>query len=72
MRKYLDIPLTLILTVTMLWQVNQLPLGPDGSDEVVHVISFAALAFPLARTDRFGLITVFLGSSAFCGIIEVL
>ena len=76
MRKYLDIPLTLIvttaLTVAMLWPINQPPPGPDGSDKVVHLIAFAALAFPLARTGRFGLIPVFVGASAFGGIIELI
>jgi VanZ family protein len=74
MRKYLDIPLTLIvttvLTVAMLWPINQPPPGPDGSDKAVHLIAFAALAFPLARTGRFGLVPVFLGASAFGGVIE--
>ena len=74
MRKYLDIPLTLIVTtvstVAMLWPINQPPPGPDGSDKVVHLIAFAALAFPLARTGRFGLIPVFVGASAFGGLIE--
>ena len=76
MRKYLDIPLTLIvtaaLTVAMLWPINQPPPAPDGSDKVVHLTAFAALAFPLARTGRFGLIPVFVGASAFGGIIEVI
>ena len=76
MRKYLDIPLTLIvttvLTVAMLWPINQLPPGPDGSDKVVHLIAFAALAFPLARTGRIGLTPVFVGASVFGGLIEVI
>ena len=76
MRKYLDIPLTLIvmaiLTVNMLWPINQPPSVPDGSDKVVYLIVFAVLAFPLARTGRIGLIPVFVGASAFGGIIEVL
>ena len=76
MRKYLDIPLTLIvttvLTVAMLWPINQPPPGPDGSDKIVHLIAFAALAFPLARTGRFGLVPVFMGASVFGGLIEVL
>ena len=75
MRKYLDIPLTLIvtavLTVAMLWPINQPPPAPDGSDKVVHLIAFATLAFPLARTGRFGLIPVFVGASAFGGVIEI-
>ena len=76
MRKYLDIPLTLIvtavLTVAMLWPINQPPPGPDGSDKIVHLIAFAALAFPLARTGRIGLVPVFVGASAFGGIIELI
>ena len=76
MRQYLDIHFTLImttvLTVAMLWPINQPPPAPDGSDKVVHLIAFAALAFPLARTGRFGLIPIFIAISAYGGIIEVL
>ena len=76
MRKYLDIPLTLIvtavLTVAMLWPINQPPPAPDGTDKLVHLIAFAALAFPLARTGRFGLIPVFIGASVFGGLIELI
>ena len=76
MRKYLDIPLTLIvllaLTVAMLWPLDQPPPAPEGSDKLVHLVAFAALAFPLARTGRFGLLPVFIGASAFGGIIELI
>ena len=76
MRKYLDIPLTLIvtavLTVAMFWPINQPPPAPDGTDKIVHIIAFAALAFPLARTGRIGLIPVFVGASAFGGLIEII
>ena len=76
MRKYLDVLLTFIattvLTVAMLWPIHQPPPTPDGSDKVVHLIAFAALAFPLARTGRIGLLPVFIGASAYGGIIEVL
>ena len=76
MRKYLDIPITLIvtltLTVAMLWPLDTPPPAPDGSDKVVHLIAFAALSFPLARTGRFGLLPVFLGASAFGGMIELI
>ena len=75
MRKYLDIPLTIIvtftLTVAMLWPVGQQPT-PDGTDKLVHLIAFAALAFPLARTGRIGLLPVFIGASAFGGAIELI
>ena len=76
MRKYLDIPLTIIvttvLTVAMLWPLEAPPPAPEGSDKLVHFIAFAALAFPLARTGRFGLLPVFIGASAFGGIIELI
>ena len=76
MRNYLDIPLTLIvttvLTVAMLWPIHQPPPGPDESDKVVHLIAFAALAFPLARTGRIGLVPVFIGASTFGGLIELI
>jgi len=76
MRKYLDIPLTIIvtltLTVAMLWPLEAPPPAPNGTDKVVHLIAFAALAFPLARTGRFGLPPVFIGASAFGGAIELI
>ena len=76
MRKYLDIPITIIvtivLTVAMLWPLEAPPPAPEGSDKLVHFIAFAALAFPLARTGRVGLLTVFIGASAFGGAIELI
>ena len=76
MRKYLDIPLTisvtLTLTVAMLWPLEAPPPAPEGSDKIVHLIAFAALAFPLARTGRIGLLPVFFGASAFGGAIELI
>ena len=74
MRKYLDIPLTLAvtltLTVAMLWPLEA--PAPEGSDKLVHFIAFTALAFPLARTGRIGLLPVFIGASAFGGAIELI
>ena len=76
MRKYLDIAITLIvtltLTVAMLWPLEAPPPAPDGSDKVLHLIAFAALSFPLARTGRIGLTPVFVGASAFGGLIELI
>ena len=76
MRKYLDIPLTLIvtaiLTIAMLWPLDQPPPAPDGSDKLVHIVAFAALSFPLSRTGRFGLLLVFVGASVFGGMIEII
>ena len=76
MRKYLDIPLTLTATITvtvaMLWPLEALPLAPEGSDKLVHFMAFAALAFPLARTGRIGLLPVFIGASIFGGAIELI
>ena len=76
MRKYLDIHLTIIvtlaLTVAMLWPLEAPPPAPEGSDKLVHFVAFAALALPLARTGRFGLLSVFIGASAFGGVIELI
>ena len=76
MRKYLDIPLmlaaTLTLSVAMLWPLEAPPSAPKGSDKLVRLAAFAALAFPLARTGRFGLLPVFVGASAFGGAIELI
>ena len=76
MRKYLDILLTLIvtalLTVALLWPITKPLPAPNGTDKLVHLIAFAALAFPLARTGRIGLIPVFVGASTFGGLIEVI
>ena len=76
MRTYLDIPITLavtlILTVAMLWPLEAPPSALDGSDKVLHLIAFAALSFPLARTGRIGLLPVFVGASAFGGLIELI
>ena len=76
MRKYLDIPLTLIvtavLTVALLWPITKPLPAPNGTDKLVHLIAFAALAFPLARTGRIGLIPVFVGASTFGGLIELI
>ena len=74
MRKYLDIPLTLTvtltLTVAMLWPMDRPPPAPEGSDKLIHLAAFAALAFPLARTSRVSLLLVFIGASAFGALIE--
>ena len=76
MRKYLDIPLTIVVTLTlsvaMLWPLEAPPPAPEGSDKLAHFIAFAALAFPLARTGRFGLLSVFIGASTFGGTIELI
>ena len=76
MRKYLDIPLTItvttVLTVAMLWPMEAPSPAPEGSDKLVHFVAFAALAFPLARTGRIGLLPVFVGASAFGGAIELM
>ena len=73
MRKYLDIPLTVVvttvLTAAMLWPLEA---APEGRDKLVHFMAFVALAFPLARTGRLGLLTVFIGASAFGAIIELI
>ena len=76
MRKYLDMPLTIVvtltLTVAMLWPLEAPPPAPEGTDKLVHLVAFAALAFPLARTGRFGLLPIFVGASVFGGAIELI
>ena len=76
MRKNLDILFTIVvtltLTVAMLWPLEAPPPAPEGSDKLVHFVAFAALAFPLARTGRIGLMPVFIGASAYGGIIELI
>ncbi|WP_053084927.1 VanZ family protein [Nereida ignava] len=76
MRKYLDIPLTafvaITLTVAMLWPLDAPPPAPEGTDKLVHFSAFAALAFPLARTGRLGLVAIFIGASTFGGLIELI
>jgi len=76
MRKHLDVPLTIIVTITltvaMLWPLDAPPPAPEGSDKLVHFIAFAALTLPLARTGRFGLLPVIIGASAFGGAIELI
>ena len=76
MRKYLDIPLTVVvtavLTTAMLWPLGAPPPAPEGADKLVYFIAFAALAFPLVRTGLLGLLPVFIGASAFGAIIELI
>ena len=76
MRKNLDIlitiAVTLTLTIAMLWPLEAPPPAPEGSDKLVHFIAFAALAFPLAITGRFGLLSVFIGASVYGGAIELI
>ena len=76
MRKYLDIPLTVVvttaLTVAMLWPLEAPPPAPEEADKLVHFVAFAALAFPLARTGRFGITPVLIVASAFGAIIELI
>lgn len=43
-----------------------------GSEKLVYFIAFAALAFPLAGTSRFGLQPVFICANAFGGDIELI
>jgi VanZ family protein len=76
MRKYLDIPLTVVvttaLTAAMLWPLETAPPASEGADKLVHFMAFVALAFPLSRTGRLGLLPVFIGASAFGAIIELI
>ena len=64
--------LTLALTVALLWPMDQLKPVLNVNDKFFHFVGFAALAFPLARTGRFGLLPVFIGASVFGGAIELI
>lgn len=76
MRKYLDIPLTLIVTIVltaaMLWPMNQTSAASNGLDKVLHFTAFAVLVLPLSITCRFSLISVFMAATAFGGAIELI
>ena len=75
MRQNIDIKITfflaLILTVAMLWPLYQLPPIPNNSDKLIHFTAFLALSFPLAQSGRFGVLPVFIGASAYGGLIEL-
>ena len=64
--------MTTVLTVALLWPIDQPLPAPNGTYKLVHLIAFAALAFPLARTGRIGLVSVFFGTVMFGGLIEVI
>ena len=61
-----------VLTVAMLWPIEAPPPVSEESDKLIHFIVLAALAFPLARTGRFGLTPVLIGASAFGAIIVLI
>ena len=64
--------MTTVLTVALLWLIDQPLPAPNGTYKLVHLIAFAALAFPLARTGRIGLLSVLFGTVMFGGLIEVI
>ena len=76
MHKYLDIQITLlfaiVLSCAMLWPLTVPPSTPEGSDKLVHLLAFAVLVLPFAISGRFGLLSVFLCTSAFGGFIEII
>jgi VanZ family protein len=76
MRNYLDILATValaaLLLAAMLWPIDRPPPAPGGGDKLVHLVAFAALAFPLARSGRVGPAHVLVAASAFGGLIELL
>ena len=52
-------------------QLEAVAPGPERSDKLVHLIAFAALAFPLTRTGWIGVILILFDASAFSGSIEL-
>jgi VanZ family protein len=63
---------TTVLNAVMLWPLEAPLPAPEGASKLVHFMAFVALAFPLARTGRLGLLPVFIGASAFGAIIELI
>ena len=68
----ITVVVTAVLTTAMLWPLEAPRPAPEGSDKLVHCMAFAALAIPLARTGRLGLLPVFIDASAFGAIIELI
>lgn len=58
-----------MLTMSGLLLINKAHPAPTGSDIIIHLISLAILAFPLALTSRFGLIFIIIIASVYGRII---
>jgi hypothetical protein len=69
---YLTIVLALIILIGMLAPISEVATAPAGTDKIIHIVAFAALAFPLALTKRIGLFPLFIFASFFGGITEVI
>ena len=69
---YLTIVLALTILIGMLAPISGVSNAPAGTDKIIHIVAFAALAFPLALTKRIGLFPLFIFASLFGGIIEVI
>ena len=69
---YLTIVLALTILIGMLAPISGVSNAPAGTDKIIHLVSFASLVFPLARTKRIRLFLLFTSASFFAGIIEVI
>ena len=69
---YLTIVLALIILIGMLAPINEVTNAPAGTDKIIHLVSFASLVFPLARTKRIRLFLLLASASFFGCIIEVI
>ena len=69
---YLTIVLALIILIGMLAPISEVATAPAGTDKIIHIVAFAALAFPLALTKRIGLFPLFIFTSLFGGFTEVI
>jgi hypothetical protein len=69
---YLTIVLALIILIGMLAPLSPVTTAPAGTDKIIHIVAFAALAFPLALTKRIGLFPLFIFTSLFGGFTEVI
>ena len=76
MSKFLDILLNtvliVILTVMLLWPREGSPPESDGFDKLLHLIAFAIVVFPLARTGRIGVMPLLIGASVYGALIELI
>ena len=70
-RPHPTIYVAIALIVIILWPLGA-PPKPEGSGKFVHLITFAALAFPLSLLGRLQLLAVLVGSSNFRGAIETI
>jgi VanZ family protein len=68
---WLTFVISLVLAIAMLWPIQEISLAPIGSDKIIHIAAFAALACPLAYTRRLKFQGTLLFACIFGGLIEM-